>query len=49
MVPPSRQEPVESQVPSLAAVSTDEPSSGAPDGGGEPPKKGGRPTLTRVK
>jgi stringent starvation protein B len=48
MNPAARHEPVESSVPSLAAVSTDEPSSG-PDGGGEPPRKGGRPTLTRVK
>jgi stringent starvation protein B len=50
IAPAARHEPaVESSVPSLAAVSTDEPSSSAPDGGGEPPKKGGRPTLTRIK
>ncbi|MGZ5199199.1 MAG: ClpXP protease specificity-enhancing factor [Telluria sp.] len=50
IAPAPRHEPlVESQAPSLAAVSTDEPSGGVPDGGGEPPKKGGRPTLTRIK
>src|SRR5690348_769001 len=48
--PAPRHEPaMEQSAPSLAAVVTDEPSGSAPDGGGEPPKKGGRPTLTRIK
>ncbi|HYD94220.1 MAG TPA: ClpXP protease specificity-enhancing factor [Noviherbaspirillum sp.] len=39
---------------SLAAVPTDEADpagedAGDPDGNGNPPKKGGRPTLTRIK
>jgi stringent starvation protein B len=49
MGPASRHESaVESSAPALAAVTTEEPS-GGPDGGDEPPRKGGRPTLTRVK
>ncbi|TFW15486.1 ClpXP protease specificity-enhancing factor [Massilia arenosa] len=35
--------------PSLSAVSTKPASSETPDGPDEPPKKGGRPTLTRIK
>lgn len=35
-----------SAVPAAEAEATDKP---APDDGGDPPKKGGRPTLTRVK
>lgn len=41
--------PVEMAPPTLAAVPSEEPASAEPDGGDEPPKKGGRPTLTRVK
>jgi len=43
--------PTLSSVPSLSAVESPaaQEEVGAPDGDDEPPKKGGRPTLTRIK
>ncbi|MCA1855903.1 ClpXP protease specificity-enhancing factor [Massilia oculi] len=38
-----------SAVPGTGADSPAEPGTTAPDGDDEPPKKGGRPTLTRIK
>ncbi|MGV7208212.1 ClpXP protease specificity-enhancing factor [Oxalobacteraceae bacterium A2-2] len=51
--PPREPEAAPAPAPSLAAVPppaplADEPSAG-PDNDNEPPKKGGRPTLTRIK
>lgn len=47
--PSAPRTPVEMAPPTLAAVPSEEPETTGPDGGDEPPKKGGRPTLTRVK
>ncbi len=41
--------PVPSPAPLSEARPADTVSPDAPDDGGEPPKKGGRPTLTRIK
>ncbi|MBY0241610.1 MAG: ClpXP protease specificity-enhancing factor [Burkholderiaceae bacterium] len=41
--------PVPSPAPSFESRPADTVSQDAPDDGGEPPKKGGRPTLTRIK
>ncbi|GAB2857170.1 hypothetical protein GCM10027277_26970 [Pseudoduganella ginsengisoli] len=41
--------PVPSPVPSSESRPAETVSTDAPDDGGEPPKKGGRPTLTRIK
>jgi stringent starvation protein B len=46
-LPPQPKTP-EAAAPALSAVST-APVAPAPDDGTEPPKKGGRPTLTRIK
>lgn len=44
-----RSVPALSAVPSPQDESTDENAAPSPDGDDEPPKKGGRPTLTRIK
>lgn len=53
MPAPSGSSVEEASAPSLSAVpaKSDAPveTAGAPDGDDEPPKKGGRPTLTRIK
>ena len=50
-LPPPAPEPVASSAPGLAAVpgKTASEVSHVPDDNDEPPKKGGRPTLTRIK
>ena len=49
--PAAAPEAVLNSVPSLASVPSSVPETvaPAPDDNGEPPKKGGRPTLTRIK
>lgn len=44
-----RSAPALSAVPSTQDEATDENIASGPDGDDEPPKKGGRPTLTRIK
>jgi stringent starvation protein B len=42
-------EPVNTPTPALSAVPSAPEAASQPDGDNEPPKKGGRPTLTRIK
>jgi stringent starvation protein B len=48
--PEALRDAAESAPPALAAVPSEEPATAGDQGGDdEPPKKGGRPTLTRIK